>query len=96
MKWYKTSLQILLAVAMIVIGAKHFTNPEPREKCLLAPNETIIRKNAIAPIQSQPRRILDLGCGTGSTTLMLNQAFPQAQVIGLDLSPYMLVMADRN
>jgi ubiquinone/menaquinone biosynthesis C-methylase UbiE len=27
---------------------------------------------------------------------MLKQAFPEAQVIGLDLSPYMLVMADRK
>ncbi len=32
MKWYKTGLRILLAVAMIVIGAIHFTDPEPFEK----------------------------------------------------------------
>jgi ubiquinone/menaquinone biosynthesis C-methylase UbiE len=47
-------------------------------------------------IQGTPRRILDLGCGTGSTTLLLKQAFPQAQVIGLDFSPYMLVMAEHK
>jgi ubiquinone/menaquinone biosynthesis C-methylase UbiE len=41
----------------------------------------------------KPRRIIDLGCGTGSTTLMLKQAFPEAEVVGLDLSPYMLVVA---
>ncbi|MBD0390115.1 MAG: DoxX family protein [Nostoc sp. C3-bin3] len=29
MKWYKTGFQILLAVGMIVIGAVHFTDPEP-------------------------------------------------------------------
>ena len=29
MKWYKTGFQILLAIAMIVIGAVHFTDPEP-------------------------------------------------------------------
>lgn len=29
MKWYKTGLQILLAIAMVVIGALHFTDPEP-------------------------------------------------------------------
>ena len=29
MKWYKISFQILLAIAMIVIGAVHFTDPEP-------------------------------------------------------------------
>lgn len=63
---------------------------------VLPPNETWVRQGLIESIKGTPRRILDLGCGTGSTTLMLKQAFPQAQVIGLDLSPYMLVMADRK
>ena len=57
------------------------------------PNETWIRQRLITAIQGRPKRVLDLGCGTGSTTLMLKQAFPPAQVIGLDLSPYMLTMA---
>ena len=58
------------------------------------PNETWIRQQLIAAIEQKPQRILDLGCGTGSATLMLKQAFPKAVVIGLDLSPYMLVVAD--
>lgn len=29
MKAYKKGLQVLLGIAMIVIGAKHFTDPEP-------------------------------------------------------------------
>ena len=57
------------------------------------PNETKLRQQAIATIQGKPQHILDLGCGTGSSTLMLKQTFPQAEVIGLDLSPYMLTMA---
>ncbi|MBW4654578.1 MAG: class I SAM-dependent methyltransferase [Kaiparowitsia implicata GSE-PSE-MK54-09C] len=60
---------------------------------VLPPNELWIRKSLIERIQSRPRRILDIGCGTGSTTLLLKQAFPQAEVIGLDLSPYMLLAA---
>ncbi len=60
----------------------------------LPPNETWIRQELVNAIGGQPRKILDLGCGTGSTTLMLKQAFPKAEVIGLDLSPYMLIMAE--
>ena len=67
---------------------------DPIIQYFLPPNETWVRELLIKAIGGQPRRILDLGCGTGSTTLMLKQAFPQAEVIGLDLSPYMLVMAD--
>ena len=62
----------------------------------LLPNETWIREELIKAIGGQPRKILDLGCGTGSTTLLLKQAFPDAEVIGLDLSPYMLIMAERK
>jgi ubiquinone/menaquinone biosynthesis C-methylase UbiE len=61
---------------------------------VLPPNEIWVRQELINAIKGQPRTILDLGCGTGSTTLMLKKAFPDAEVIGLDLSPYMLVMAE--
>ncbi|HEY9744334.1 MAG TPA: class I SAM-dependent methyltransferase [Coleofasciculaceae cyanobacterium] len=72
------------------------TTYDPITQYVLPPNETWVRQGLIDSIMGKPRRILDLGCGTGSTTLMLKQAFPEAQVIGLDLSPYMLVMADRK
>ncbi len=63
---------------------------------VLPPNEIWIRQGLIDAAKVHPRRILDLGCGTGSTTLMLKQAFPEAEVIGLDLSPYMLVRAEHK
>lgn len=69
---------------------------DPITQYVLTPNETLVRQGLIEAIQCQPRRILDLGCGTGSTTLMLKQAFPGAEVIGLDLSPYMLVRAEHK
>lgn len=34
-----------------------------------------------------PLRILDLGCGSGAQVLHLAQALPQAQVMGVDVSP---------
>ncbi len=67
---------------------------DPITQYVLLPNETWIRESVIKAIGGHPRSILDLGCGTGSTTVLLKQAFPQAEIIGLDLSPYMLVMAD--
>ena len=33
-----------------------------------------------------PERILDLGCGTGTTTFVYGELFPKAEVIGIDLS----------
>jgi ubiquinone/menaquinone biosynthesis C-methylase UbiE len=67
---------------------------DPITQYVLPPGEGLVRQALIDRIQSKPRRILDLGCGTGSTTLRLKQAFPDAEVIGLDLSPYMLAIAD--
>ncbi len=67
---------------------------DPITQYVLPPNENVVRQALIDAIKVKPRRILDLGCGTGSTTLKLKQAFPQAEVIGLDLSPYMLVRAE--
>jgi SAM-dependent methyltransferase len=37
-----------------------------------------------------PRRVLDIGCSTGLSTLKLHETFPEAEVVGLDLSPHML------
>ena len=78
------------------LNPKVVVSYDPIIQYLLPPNETLVRQALIDAIQVQPRRILDLGCGTGSTTLMLKQAFPEAEVIGLDLSAYMLVRADHK
>lgn len=40
-----------------------------------------------APIGDHPQRIIDLGTGTGSWAIEMADAFPSAQVVGLDLSP---------
>lgn len=49
----------------------------------------------LALIKIQPRYILDLGCGTGYFTSKLQQAFPDAVIVGLDIAFGMLNFATR-
>lgn len=44
----------------------------------------------------EPRRIIDLGCGTGNSTEQLHQRWPRAELSGLDSSPEMLSQARAN
>lgn len=41
----------------------------------------------------RPRRILEVGCGTGVNLVQLARTFPEANVVGLDLSAAMLAKA---
>jgi malonyl-CoA O-methyltransferase len=45
------------------------------------------------PIRIEPRRIVDLGCGTGASFAALEKRFPRAQLVGLDFSTAMLAQA---
>ncbi len=69
---------------------------DPITQYVLPPGETWVRESLVNAIQGTPRTLLDLGCGTGTTTLMLKRRFPDASVTGLDLSPHMLVVGDRK
>lgn len=40
-----------------------------------------------------PHQLLDLGCGVGMSTMSLQEVYPQADVTGIDLSPYFLSVA---
>ncbi len=41
-------------------------------------------------VRIEPQRVLDLGCGTGASLTALQERYPQAQLIGADLSEAML------
>ena len=56
--------------------------------------ETMI--GIIRDTQDHVSRILDLGCGSGSLMLALLEAFPQAQLIGIDFDPTLLLLAGRR
>lgn len=44
----------------------------------------------------RPRRVVDLGCGTGALTASLAERWPDAEVVGLDSSPEMLDKASAH
>jgi trans-aconitate methyltransferase len=50
--------------------------------------------DAIAP--GRPAAILDLGCGTGELLGRLGIRFPDAQLTGIDLSPFVLEVSRRR
>ncbi|BAZ10218.1 type 11 methyltransferase [Calothrix sp. NIES-4071] len=44
-------------------------------------------------ISNPPQTVLDMGCSVGMSTFALQELYPNAQVTGLDLSPYFLAVA---
>ncbi|HJV87289.1 MAG TPA: methyltransferase domain-containing protein [Noviherbaspirillum sp.] len=44
-------------------------------------------------VKIKPERVLDLGCGTGNDLPLLQEHYPDAQVLGLDASPALLSAA---
>lgn len=48
---------------------------------------------AVGAIPTTPKRVLDLGIGTGETSRRLLEKFPEAEITGLDSSPEMVFRA---
>ncbi|MEO7838129.1 MAG: methyltransferase domain-containing protein [Anaerolineales bacterium] len=56
--------------------------------------EETFKRRLIQQANIQPKmKVLDLGCGTGTLTLMLKKTHPEAEVTGLDGDPQVLDIA---
>ncbi|KAL2397735.1 Methyltransferase pytC [Exophiala dermatitidis] len=71
-------------------GSYFMPNDEPEQQRLNMQHQAdylaLGRRNLLAPI-AHPRRILDLGTGTGIWAVEMGDQFPSAEIVGLDLSP---------
>lgn len=56
----------------------------------LGPEALLPLDAALDRLPSPPRRVLDLGTGTGKAARLVAKRFPQAEVVGVDLSPAMI------
>jgi ubiquinone/menaquinone biosynthesis C-methylase UbiE len=45
-------------------------------------------------ILNAPQEIVDIGCSVGMSTVAMQSVYPQAQITGVDLSPYFLTVAN--
>jgi SAM-dependent methyltransferase len=52
--------------------------------------EALLPLDAALDRLSPPRRVLDLGTGTGKAARVVAKRFPEAEVVGVDLSPAMI------
>jgi len=57
--------------------------------------EQTFKKALVEQARIQPgQRVLDLGCGTGTLTLLIKSAHPHARVVGFDGDPKILALAE--
>jgi ubiquinone/menaquinone biosynthesis C-methylase UbiE len=65
-----------------------------------AEGDSRLRQSYHAVLQAQlptaPQAIVDLGCSVGMSTFALQNAFPNAGITGVDLSPYFLAVANHS
>jgi SAM-dependent methyltransferase len=50
-------------------------------------------KGALDRLPAEPARVLDIGTGTGAAALELANRYPDAEVVGIDVSPEMVAQA---
>lgn len=58
--------------------------------------EPEFRDAVAARATATPGRILDVACGTGESTLAWRRRFPDAEICAIDVSPFMLAVAERK
>jgi len=75
---------------------RQFSWLAPRWDTIRSPDHLVAFEAALAAVSRPPRSVLDLGTGTGDAALAMARAFPDAEVVGVDLSAEMVEHARRK
>lgn len=75
---------------------RQFNDMAPRWDTMRSPDHLASHERALEAVDGSPRHILDLGTGTGSAALVAARWFPDAEVVGADISEEMLAEARRK
>lgn len=90
MSW-EAALEVEVAAKAVHAGIWKEAGKEGDAK-LRESYHTILKSKLSQP----PQAILDLGCSVGMSTFALQELYPQADITGVDLSPYFLSVAQYN
>jgi ubiquinone/menaquinone biosynthesis C-methylase UbiE len=72
---------------------KQFDRLAPGWDELRRPGAFAALEQALAAVPGEPKRVLDLGTGTGAAAFEAARRFPSAEVVGVDLAEQMLAQA---
>jgi SAM-dependent methyltransferase len=75
---------------------RQFDAIAPRWETMRMPDTFAPFEAALAAVDPAPERVLDLGTGTGAGARVVASRFPEAEVVGADLSERMLAEARRS
>ncbi|CAI5950107.1 unnamed protein product [Closterium sp. NIES-64] len=90
------------AALEVELAAKAVHAPvfDPESKTLDPEGDANLRRGyhakLVEQLRIQPKHIVDLGCASGLSTFALAETFPEAEFIGVDLSPYFVAASNYN
>jgi len=72
---------------------RQFDRLAPEWQAMRRPDAFAALERALAAIETPPKRVLDLGTGTGAAAFIAADRFPEAEVVGVDIAEGMLAEA---